>query len=140
MRLQRGTALPETALVLTLLLSLLAGALRVALFGYAQVAADAVAFWNSHETAVKTTYPDIASGLNPPAAAQAAVPPFPTNQNGSLSSAQLVPPVPQVATAYGFDQPDNRHGGVSMLEPLQVFATATTTNLQSFLLFGPQSV
>ena len=55
---ERGAALPETALVLTLMLSLIVGALRIALVGYEQVAADGAAFYHAHQTSIQGTYPD----------------------------------------------------------------------------------
>ena len=62
---QRGSALPETALVLTLMLSLIVGALRIALVGYQQVAADGAAFYHAHQTGIAGTYPDNAQNLDP---------------------------------------------------------------------------
>ena len=53
MRGQRGAALPETALVLTLMLSLTVGALRIALVGYEQVAADGAAFYHARQTGIQ---------------------------------------------------------------------------------------
>ncbi len=37
---------------------------------------------------------------------------------------------------YGFDQTDNRHGGASLIQPLQTISTVTRTNLDPVSIFG----
>ncbi len=129
---QRGAALPETALVLTIMLSLIVGALRIALVGYEQVAADGAAFYHAHQTGIKGTYPDNATGLDPDDATHKA---FGQSQTATIASSTYMPPKANVDTSYGFDVSDNRHGGVSLMQPLQTISTVTHT-APSLLVFG----
>ncbi len=129
---QRGAALPETAFVLTLMLSLLVGALRIALVGYEQVAADGAAFYSAHQQSIKDTYPDNASGLDPVAATHQA---FGQSQSSQFSTNTYMPPQANVDTKYGFDVSNNRHGGVSLMQPLQTISTVSHS-APSLLVFG----
>jgi len=130
---QRGAALPETALVLTLMLSLIVGALRIALVGYQQVAADGAAFYHAHQTGIAGTYPDNAQNLDPDDATHKA---FGQSQTGTIDSKTYMPPPADVkGTEYGFDVSDNRHGGVSLVQPLQTISTVSHT-APALLVFG----
>ncbi len=131
---QRGAALPETALVLTLLLMVVIGAIRVAIVGYEQVSADGAAYFNAHETGLKQTYPGVATQLDPNAATQNT---FPRSASGNTSiSPQTYAPPTVTLPNYGFDQTNNRHGGASLIQPLQTISTVTRTNLDPISLFG----
>jgi hypothetical protein len=132
MRGQRGAALPETALVLTLMLTMVVGALRIALVGYEQVAADGAAFYHAHQSSIKGTYPDNANNLDPDDATHQA---FGQSQSGTIASDTYMAPKANVDTSYGFDVSDNRHGGVSLIQPLQTISTVTHT-APSLLAFG----
>jgi len=132
MRGQRGAALPETALVLTLMLSLTVGALRIALVGYEQVAADGAAFYHARQTGIQGTYPDNAQNLDPDDATHQA---FGQSQTGTIQSGTYMPPNANVSTQYGFDQSGNRHGGASLVQPLQTISTVTHS-APSLLVFG----
>ncbi len=132
MRGQRGAALPETALVLTLMLSLTVGALRIALVGYEQVAADGAAFYHARQTGIQGTYPDNAQNLDPEAATHQA---FGQSQTGTIKSGTYMPPNADISTQYGFDQSGNRHGGASLVQPLQTISTVTHS-APSLLVFG----
>ncbi len=129
---QRGAALPETALVLTLMLSLIVGALRIALVGYEQVAMDGAAFYHAHQTGIQGTYPDGAQQLDPDAATHQA---FQQSKTGTITTGTYKPPDVNVDTGYGFAMSDNRHGGVSMIQPLQTISTVSHS-APSLLLFG----
>ena len=131
---QRGAALPETALVLTLLLMVVIGAIRVAVVGYQQVSADGAAFFNAHETGLKQTYPGVATQLDPNAATQSV---FPRNATGdtTITPQTYAPPAVQLPN-YGFNQSNNRHGGASLIQPLQTISTVTRTNLDPVSIFG----
>ncbi|HWT04279.1 MAG TPA: hypothetical protein VN224_00850 [Xanthomonadales bacterium] len=129
---ERGAALPETALVLTLMLSLIVGALRIALVGYQQVAADGAAFYHAHQTGIQGTYPDNAQQLDPDEATHQA---FGQSQTGTITSNTYMPPKADVTTEYGFDVSDNRHGGVSLVQPLQTISTVSHS-APALLVFG----
>lgn len=131
-RAQRGAALPETALVLTLMLTMIVGALRVALVGYQQVAADGAAFYHAHQTGIQGTYPDGAQQLDAEVATHQA---FQQSQTGQIVSGTFKPPTADVSTSYGFDISDNRHGGVSMMQPLQTISRVSHT-VPSLLAFA----
>ena len=133
-RLQRGAALPETALVLTLLLMVLMGAIRVSVIGYQQVSADGAAFFNAHETGLKQTYPGAATQLDPTGATQNV---FPRDATGTTTiSPQTYAPPTVTLPNYGFDQTNNRHGGASLIQPLQTISTVTRTDLDPVSIFG----
>jgi hypothetical protein len=133
-RYQRGAALPETALVLTLLLMVVIGAIRVSVIGYQQVSADGAAFFNAHETGLKQTYPGIATQLDPQAATENV---FPRNATGDTTiTPQTYAPPSVTLPNYGFDQTNNRHGGASLIQPLQTISTVTRTNLDPVSIFG----
>jgi hypothetical protein len=131
MRSARGAALPETALSLTVMLAVLVGGLRLAIVGYEQVAVDGAAFYDAHETGIKTTYSAIATGLDPTAATQLV---YPRTNSASVSINPTAPqpaPTVNVATEYGFDQTTNRHGGTSMVQPLQQMSMVKNTSVDS---------
>ncbi|HEV2738302.1 MAG TPA: TadE family protein [Candidatus Elarobacter sp.] len=129
---QRGAALPETALVLTLMLTLIVGALRIALVGYEQVAADGAAFYHAHQSGIQGTYPDAAQNLDPDDATHKA---FGQSQAATISSGTYMPPTASIGTEYGFDQAGNRHGGASLMQPLQTISTVSHS-APSLLMFG----
>ena len=130
---QRGSALPETALVLTLMLTMIVGALRVALMGYEQVAADGAAFYHARQTGIAGTDPNNAQNLDPDAATQAAF--GQTKTATKMSSTTYQPPTAVVDTAYGFDVSNNRHGGASLVQPMQTVSTIQLA-APSLLVFG----
>ncbi len=131
---QRGAALPETALVLTLLLMVVIGAIRIAVVGYQQVSADGAAYFNAHETGLKQTYPGVATQLDPNAATQTV---FPRNATGDTTiTPQTYAPPAVTLPNYGFSQTGNRHGGASLIQPLQTISTVTRTNIDPVSIFG----
>jgi hypothetical protein len=70
-RIERGTALPETALVIGIALMLILGAVQATVMGYSQVSADGAAFVAAHTAAIdpsansssaaSTAYPDFSA-------------------------------------------------------------------------------
>jgi hypothetical protein len=130
----RGAALPETALTLTLLLMVVIGGIRVAVVGYEQVSVDGAAFFNAHETGLKQTYPGGAQQLDPNAATASAFPRA-AGANATIAPQTFAPPAVSLPN-YGFDQTNNRHGGASLMQPLQTISTVTKTNLDPVSIFG----
>ena len=118
--------------MLTLMLSLIVGALRIALVGYEQVAADGAAFYHAHQTGIQGTYPDNAQNLDPDVATHQA---FGQSQTGTITTGTYMPPNANVSTQYGFDQSGNRHGGASLVQPLQTISTVSHS-APSLLVFG----
>ena len=129
MRSQRGAALPETALSLTVMLAVLVGGLRLALVGYEQISTDGGAGYDARQTSYTVTDPGDTTSLNPGAATIAVYPHTATNTINP--SSPLPAPTVSVSTQYGFDQTNNRHGGVSMIQPLQQMSTVTNNNVDS---------
>ncbi|HEY5231276.1 MAG TPA: hypothetical protein VIJ11_10350 [Galbitalea sp.] len=130
----RGAALPETALTLTLLLLVIIGGIRVAVVGYEQVSVDGAAFFNAHETGLKQTNPSVAQQLDPNAATASAFPRA-AGADATIAPQTFAPPAVSLPN-YGFDQTNNRHGGASLMQPLQTISTVTKTNLDPVSIFG----
>lgn len=125
----RGAAMPETALMLTVLLGVLVGAFRIALLGYEQVSADGAAFYHAHQSALKQTDPSVATSLDPDAATHTA---FPRSALATITPQTVDAPNDQLQqTAYGFSQDTNRHGGVSMILPMRAISTVVRSGLDA---------
>ena len=135
----RGVALPETALVLVLILALLVGAMRVSLLGYEQASVDGAAFYHAHQTAIKNGDPSDSTNLNPDVATHTA---FPRSMSQTLAAVTKdAPGDPSVPNAmYGFDQNNNRHGGASLIQPMHTISTVQRKGLASLMLFNGGSV
>jgi hypothetical protein len=126
---QRGAALPETALSLTVMLAVLVGSLRLALAGYEQIAADGAAFYNSHETSYNVTDPTNPTSVTAQVATNEV---YPRSATATISPSSPLPaPTVNVYTQYGVDQPDNRHGGVSMIQPMQELTQVSKVGIDS---------
>ena len=111
----RGTALPETAVMLGTALTLLFGAIELGMFGYAQLSADGAAYSAAHATVLG----------NDPNAAVAG--PFPQiAANGSVTTAQNNPTTTDIPVDYQVSNQNSRHGGVQVVRPAQLQATAQT--------------
>lgn len=122
---QRGVALPETALVLATLLLALFGALRVGVIGYNQISADGAAFLSSHESALGAVSPwSVAAGV------------FPAAKNAVVTQTQQPAPSMNVPVDYGFSDSTNRHGGVSVMQPMQQLTTVSTQGIDAPLPLG----
>lgn len=129
MRRQRGAALPETALSLTVMLAVLVGGLRLALVGFEQIAADGAAGYNARQTSYTYTDPVTSGSLNPTTATNNV---FPRSLTATITAMSPLPaPTVNVYTAYGFNQTTNRHGGVSLMQPLQQMTTVSKSPIDS---------
>ncbi|HEY4439218.1 MAG TPA: TadE family protein, partial [Candidatus Elarobacter sp.] len=139
---RRGAALPETALVLTLMLAILVGAMRLALIGYEQASVDGAAFYSAHQNAVKNSDPSVAASLDPVAATHTA---FPRSNSQVIAPPTMLPaPTSQdqqvLNSGYGFNDGQDRHGGVSMIQPMQTLSTVSRSGLSSLTLFNGGSI
>jgi hypothetical protein len=129
--------------MLTLMLAMLVGAMRLALVAYEQASVDGAAFYSAHENAVKNSDPSNAAALDPVAATHTA---FPRSQNQVIAAPTTLP-APAMSqdqtvldSGYGFDQTNNRHGGVSMIQPMQTLSKVTKSGLAALSLFDGGSV
>ena len=118
----RGTALPETAALLATALTLLYGTMELGMFGLAQLSADGAAYSVAHATVL---------GQNVSVAAS----PFPQIPAGGLSTSQNNPLNTDVPVDYQVANQNNRHGGVQVVVPAQLQATAQTPQ-QSVTAYG----
>ena len=118
-----GAALPESALVISTILLLILGSLRLAIIGYTQVAADAAAFTSARFTGVGDP-----NGAAKTSTAVAAV------QAGDITTVQGLPVPAQAPVDYNLTQDATRHGGVTMMQAAQVVTTVLKTNLDGLLL------
>jgi hypothetical protein len=110
----RGGALPETAVTLGVVLTLLFGTFELGLIGLAQLAGDGAAFVAAHASVLG----------NDPNAAIAA--PFPlVAQNATVNIQRTAPDPSQVAVDFQLADQSNRHGGVQIVRPAQTQATVT---------------
>jgi hypothetical protein len=109
----RGSALPETAIILTATLALIFGVIQIGMIGYLQIQCDGAAFIAAHEYSLgNSSYAQVAAkpspligtpitDQNPPDVASS---PIPVTYNGKLATA--------------------REGGVSIIMPNHWQATA----------------
>ena len=123
-----GAALPESALVISTILLMILGSLRLAIVGYTQVSADAAAFTSARFSGVGDP-----NGATKTATAVSAV------QAGDITTAQGLPAPAQAPVDYNLSQDSTRHGGVTMMQAAQVVTTVLKTNLDG-LLFGANSI
>jgi hypothetical protein len=120
-----GSALPETSLVITTILLLMLGSLRLGLIGYTQVAADAAAFTNSRLNGIGDP-----NAINKTTTAVARV------DAGDITT-QLGLPAPAVAPVnYNITDDTTRHGGVTMMQAAQVVTTVLKSDLDGLLVGG----
>jgi hypothetical protein len=119
-RWSRGAALPETAVVLGVALTLIFGTFELGIIGFTQLSSDGAAFVAAHASVLG----------NDPNAAIAA--PFPHIPSDALS----IKPIQSNRTDVPVDYQDtsqaqqsNRHGGVQVVLPSQIQASITQTNV-----------
>jgi len=118
MRAPRGAAVPETAVILGVVLTLLFGTFELGLIGLAQLGGDGAAFVAAHASALG----------NDPNAAIAG--PFPTvAQNGTVAVQSNAPASSNVAVDFQVQNQNARHGGVQIVRPSQTQATVTQTGI-----------
>lgn len=111
----RGTALPETAVLLGTALTLLFGTMELGMFGLAQLQADGAAYSAAHATVLGQD------------AVAAVASPFPViANNGSVTTSQNNPVTTDIPVDYQVSNQNDRHGGVQVVRPAQLQATAQT--------------
>ncbi|MDB5027202.1 MAG: hypothetical protein JWO66_891 [Candidatus Eremiobacteraeota bacterium] len=111
----RGAAVPETAVVLGVVLTLLFGTFELGLIGLMQLGGDGAAFLAAH-TAVLSN--------DPKAPAAAIRGPFPVvAQNATVDVRSWQPDATTVAVDYNVSQQSNRHGGAQVVRPTHTQAT-----------------
>ncbi|HTD33195.1 MAG TPA: hypothetical protein VK665_06025 [Candidatus Elarobacter sp.] len=114
MKASRGAAVPETAVVLGVILTLLFGTFELGIIGLAQLGGDGAAFVAAHASVL---------GNDPNAAIQG---PFPTvAQNATVSVQQSQPDTTTVPVDYNVAAQSNRHGGAQVVRPTHTQATIT---------------
>jgi hypothetical protein len=117
-RFSRGAAIPETAVSLGVVLTLLFGTFELGLIGLAQLAGDGAAFVAAHASVLG----------NDPNAAIAG--PFPlVAQNAAVNIQRTAPDPSQVAVDFQLADQTNRHGGVQIVRPAQTQATITNSGV-----------
>jgi Flp pilus assembly protein TadG len=110
----RGAAVPETAVVLGVILTLLFGTFELGIIGLAQLGGDGAAFVAAHASVLG----------NDPNAAVAG--PFPSvAQNATVSVQQTQPDTTTVPVDYNVAAQSNRHGGAQVVRPTHTQATVT---------------
>jgi hypothetical protein len=110
----RGAALPETAVVLGVALTLIFGTFELGLIGFTQLSSDGAAFVAAHASVLG----------NDPNAAIAA--PFPHIPSGALSIKPIQPGTTDLPVDYQDStaaQQTNRHGGVQVVLPSRLQAS-----------------
>ena len=118
MRGSRGAAVPETAVVLGVVLTLLFGTFELGLIGLAQLGGDGAAFVAAHASVLG----------NDPNAAVAG--PFPTvAQNATVNVQSTQPDATSVDVDYNVAASSNRHGGAQVVRPTHTQATITNNGI-----------
>lgn len=138
----RGAALVETALVSSLVLMLLFGAVQIAIVGFYQMAADGAAFTNAHQIAMiqSISTPDPSQNSSAHTWTQNNILPN-AMQGTSTTAAETISAAPtppgnldaSLTTQFGLGNQLSRHGGFSLLQSTQLAATVTQTNIAGLL-------
>ena len=123
-----GAALPESALVISTILLLIVGSMRLALVGYTQIAADAAAFTSARFT-----------GVGDPNTSTKTSTAVSIVQPGDVTTVQGLPAPAKAPVDYNLTQDSTRHGGVTMIQAAQVVTTVLKSNLDG-LLFGSNPI
>ncbi len=128
LRASRGTAIAETAVVLSFTLIMLFGLLDFVLTGYFEIAADAATFYGAHQAAVtgSTNMSVFTSGSG--------VGMFPSLVNpGNITFTQTVPPSQYSSVPVSYSTAQNaRDGGVSVIVPVNMQAAFSASFTQLF--------
>jgi hypothetical protein len=118
-----GSALPETALTISVGLLLLFAMVRIALVGYLQLSSDGAAYLAVHEY---TLQQEFSSSIDPALITSAAFPTIP--QADVITSASPAPPSvtsPNIVGLYNTFNQSARQGGISGVRPSQALAVVT---------------
>jgi hypothetical protein len=118
-----GAALPETSLIVSTILLLILGSLRMGLVGYTQLAADGAAFTNARLTGVGDV-----NAISKTTTAVARV------NAGDISTQQGLPVPAQAPVDYNITDDTTRHGGVTMMQAAQVVTTVLKSDLDGLLV------
>jgi hypothetical protein len=118
-----GSALPETSLIVTTILLLMLGSIRLALVGYTQLATDAAAFTNARLT-----------GVGDPSAVSKTTIAVSRVNAGDISVQQGLPAPAQVPVDYNIIDDTTRHGGATMMQAAQVVTTVLKSDLDGLLV------
>jgi hypothetical protein len=122
--------MPETALVISTILLLMLGSLRLGLVGYTQLATDAAAFTNARLTGIGD-----ANAVNKTTTAVARV------GAADITTRQGAPVPAQAPVNYNVNDDTTRHGGVTMMQAAQVVTTVLKSDLDGLLVgTGPISI
>jgi hypothetical protein len=130
MKAQRGAVLVETALTISIILGVLYGTMQLGLVGVEQLRADGAAFASSHAQALNQTQPT-------PSAADPANKAATMYQGVSASDVTVAngqPPKTSEVVNYDFTNTQGRHGGVSMVLPIQIVSTVVRNNVAGIVL------
>ena len=130
MRAQRGAVLVETALTISIVLGVIYGALQLGLIGIEQLRADGAAFTSSHSQALNLTQPTPAA-LDPKNKAAGIYNGVATSD---IALANGKPPDTSESVNYDFSDTQGRHGGVSMVLPIQIVSTVLRKNVNGIVL------
>ena len=118
MKASRGAAVPETAIVLGVCLTLLFGTFELGLIGLMQLGGDGAAFLAAHASVLG----------NDPQSTIAA--PFPQiARDATVSVQQSQPDATSVDVDYNVSQQSNRHGGAQVVRPTHTQATVTNAGV-----------
>ena len=130
MNAQRGAVLVETALTISIILGVLYGTMQLGLVGIQQLRADGAAFTSSHAQALNLSQPTPSPA--DPANKAAAIYQGVASSDVTLANGQ--PPKTSEVVNYDFTNTQGRHGGTSMLLPIQVVSTVVRNNVNGIVL------
>jgi hypothetical protein len=131
----RGAVMVESAIAIPVILMLIYGSVQLGMVGLEQLTVDGGAFTAAHQQAL------LGSNLNnyedAPTLAKETLPHL-NSPNISLPEPTFgEPPVTSdtanLSTQYNLGNASARHGGVSMIQPIQTIATAQSTNFATLL-------
>ena len=127
---QRGAVLVETALTIAIILGVLYGTMELGLIGIQQLRADGAAFASSHAQALNMTEPTPSAA--DPAGKAATM--YPGVSSTDVALANGKPPSTTENVNYDLTNTQGRHGGVSMLLPVQIVSTVVRNNIPGIVL------
>jgi hypothetical protein len=136
---QRGSALPETAITISVVLFLMLGSIRVALLGYLQLSADGAAYLASHEYTLQNIQTQIqgSSNITPALAAATA---FPAIAASQITAAPMSPPpsatYPPINNLTQNLTQSSREGGVTGVRPVEYGVTVNPPGAVSLNPYG----
>ena len=130
-----GVALAETALVLSVALLFVFGALQVAILGFIQMTADTGSFLHAHGVSV---------GMSDAAARAQTTQVLSKVKTTDITSTAEAPPVQATPVNYGYSNTSNRHGGASFIAETQQQSEVTNqqapfTNMLAGMV-GPSGI